>query len=283
VDTDPRTNVVVFHLAPGKVVGAAPTLDEDGVRQAWEVARRGRRTRAGQVVAVHSEWEPSAADAAFLAATFPGAAVSYNFRRPGPEGWDDALAVAGAALREAATLPAAGGELRPVLWSESSPSAGLLADVPHWPVAAGRLHLGLAVVAPTAHGTIGIHHVTHRQLGDEPFDELVVAACRNLAADMAIEHRETGEGPLPALSGTLFAAAVCLPDFHRELSALVGSARLVAGLPSPDEVYVAGEGSPLAAVVERMVRESDYPTTELVPCLLSVTEDSVAVVTERAT
>lgn len=281
MDTDPRTNVVVFHLVRGKVVGAAPTLAEDGVRQAWEVARRGRKARARQVVAVHSEWEPSAADSAFTAATFPGAAVSYNFRRPGQDGWDDAFAVAGQALREAATLPAASGELRPVLWSESSPSAALLADVPHWPVAAGRLHLGLAVVAPTAHGTIGIHHVTHRQLGDESFDELMAEACRNLVADLEIRAEQTDEGQLPALSGTLVAAAVCLPDFYRELSALAGAERLVVGLPSPDEVYVAVEATPLAAVVERMVRESDYPTTELVPCLLSVTEDRVEVVTER--
>jgi hypothetical protein len=44
----------------------------------------------------------------------------------------------------------------PVLWSESSPQAGLLEAVPHWPVAAGRLHLSLAVVAPTPRGTIGM-------------------------------------------------------------------------------------------------------------------------------
>jgi hypothetical protein len=279
VDTDPRTNVVVFHMGEGKVVGDGPTLAEDGVRQAWDAAREKQKVRATQVVAVHSEWEPTPSDAAFVSETFPGAAVTFNFRRPADGGgWTDALAAAERALQEAATLPAAGGELRPVLWSETAPSARMLADIPHWPVAGGRLHLALAVVAPTAHGTIGIHHVTHRQLGDEPFDELMVEACRNLAAGIRAENADV-DGGLLTLSGTLFAAAVCLPEFHRELAAAVGSDVLVVGLPSPDEVVVAGAGHPSG--VEEVVRGSGYPTTELVPCVLDVTSDRITVRWER--
>lgn len=157
----------------------------------------------------------------------------------------------------------------------------MLEAVPHWPVASGRLHLALAVVAPTPHGTTGMYHVTHHQLGVYSFDILMAEACENLAASLRVDERQMDDGQLLSLSGTLVAAAVCLPDFYLRVSELVGSERLVVGLPSPDQVYVAAADSPVAAVVRRRVVESEYPVTELVPSLLSIIGDEIRVIEER--
>lgn len=174
-----------------------------------------------------------------------------------------------------------GGELVPMLWSESSPHAGLLPSVPHWPVVTGRLHLALAVVAPMPHGTVGRFPVLHHQLGEYPFDPLMAETCATLAAGVRGDARETPDGRLLSLTGVLVSAAVCLPEFHRRVSALVGSSLLVAGLPGPDEVHVAAADSAAAPMVERLVHESTHPTTELVPSVLHVTAEGVAIVSER--
>jgi hypothetical protein len=290
VDVDPRTNVVVFQLnnADGEIlVGRAPTLAEDGVRQAWEGTSREHGAQPGQVAALHSEWEPSPADMAFIDATFADVTVTFNFSRPEPDGWEEAFAAASAAMFDANdgdSRPEAeqtDSQLLPVLWSESSSQARMLEAVPHWPVAAGRLHLALAVVAPTPRGTIGMHHVTHHQLGNQSFDELMAAACGNLSADLRVNGHETDDGVLMSLSGTLVSATVCLPDFYQRLSELTGAERLVVGLPCPDEVYVAAADSPLADVIHRAVHESEYPNTELVPTVLSVAGDRIEVLSER--
>lgn len=363
VDLDPRTNVVVFQLnnsTDGIAIGRAPTVAEDGVRQAWEGVRREDQAAPESVVALHCEWEPTPTDMAFIEVTFPGAPVTFNFDRPTPGGWEEALTAAQATMAAAAAHPAddgddggdgsgsggdsdgggddggsdgaAGGlptqpagehraardgehtrldagrhvpgdggtlsarpgvqpgaegaissqgELLPVLWSASSPRVGLLEAVPHWPVAAGRLHLALAVVALTPRGTIGMYHVTHHQLGGQSFDELMAEACENLADGLRVDVRETDDGQLLSLAGTLVAAMVCLPDFYRRLSQLANSDRLVVGLPCPDEVYVTAADSPLAELVHGVVRESEYPATELVPSVLSIVGDDIEVLFER--
>jgi hypothetical protein len=294
---------------------------------------------------------------AYIETTFPEAAVTFNFPRPTPDGWEEAFAAAQATMLEAAaatdghpnptatdpqpTDPASGelsgpadsatgglsspadsatgglsdpanpatagmsgpanpatgglsgpvgngqdesagrGELLPVLWSQSSPRAEMLEAVPHWPVASGRLHLALAVVAPTPRGTIGMYHVTHHQLGDHPFNELMAEACENLASGLRVNSHENDEGQLLSLSGTLVSAMVCLPDFYHRLSKLANAERLVVGLPCPDEVYVAAADSPMAAVIHQAVHQSEYPTTELVPSVLSIVGDEIEVLSER--
>lgn len=192
-----------------------------------------------------------------------------------PAQWRPAMSDGDAADR---TQPAGDGELVPMLWSESSPHAELLPSVPHWPVVTGRLHLALAVVT---HGTTDRFPVLHHQLGEHSFDRLLAEACENLAAGLQVDARDTPDGRLLSLTGVLVSAAVCLPGFHRTLSLLAGSPVLVAGLPGPDEVHVAAADSPMAAVVERLVRESAQPATELVPTVLRVTAEGVTVVSER--
>ena len=329
MDVDPRTNVVVFqlnHAADALLIGQAPTLAEDGVSQAWEGARHGHGTQAEDVVALHTEWEPSPADTAFIEATFRDATVTFNFPRPAPADWEEALKAAEATMPAAADrepesmptghsaghrgTPASGeghgqdevldhgveadgiaahgeadahGELLPMLWSQSSPDVGKLTDMPHWPVAAGRLHLALAVVALTPRGTVGRFPVSHQQLGEHSFNALLAEACENLAAKLRVGVREVGDEKLLALTGPLIAAAVCLPDFYRRLSALTKADRLVVGVPWADEIYVAAADSAPAAAIHRLVKESEHPATELVPSVLTVEGDHLEILFEQET
>lgn len=251
--------MVVFQLRKGKerhLVGRVPTLAEDGVRQAWDAVGQEHHARAKHVVGLHTQWEPTPADAAFIAATFPEATVTHHFVRPEPDGWDGAFAAARVALQA---------ELRPVLWSADAPLAARLADLPHWPVAAGRLHLALAVVTPS-----DVYHVTYEQLGDTSFDQLMAEVCRDLATDVAAESREDG---VLVVTGRLVAAVACLPGFYQRFSELLGVERLLVGVLSPDLVHVTGGDGVLQAV-----SAADSTSGELVPCLLSVVGDRIEVV-----
>jgi hypothetical protein len=171
------------------------------------------------------------------------------------------------------------GTLRPVLWSQSSPRVGMLEAVPHWPVAAGRLHLALAVVARTPRGSVGMYHVAHHQVGELSFDELMAEACEGLAGGLDVHSADDGQ--LFTLTGTLVSAAVCLPVFYRRLATLTNATRLIVGLPGPDEIRVAAAGSPAEATVRQAVRDSEHPVTELVPCVLAIEGDHLEVLFER--
>jgi hypothetical protein len=377
VDVDPRTNVVVFqlnHLTNERVAGQAPTLADDGVQQAWDGARQTHKIDADDVVALHAEWQPTPTDATFITATFPNAAVTYDFQRPVETGWDEAFKAAQEARLASKPAPdgaeqgdtashtdaaeadgeaghtndepdgagageggaggsagtgegggpgtdgsaggsasgeggaggsagtgegggpgtgaSAGGDagglgvdvraaLLPVLWSQSSPRVGMLEAVPHWPVAAGRLHLALAVVARTPSGSIGIYHVAHHQVGEFSFDELMAEACETLAAGLDVHSQPTDDGQLFSLSGMFVSAAVCLPAFYRRLAEVAGAERLIVGLPGPDEIYVAAAGSPAETAVRQAVSDSEYPVTELVPCVLAIEGDHIEIIYER--
>lgn len=264
MDIDPRINVVVFQLRRGKekhLVGRVPTLAEDGVAQAWDSVEQQHSARAKHVVALHTEWEPTATDAAFIAETFPGATATHHFVRPAADGWDAAFTAAGIALRA---------ELRPLLWSASAPTADALVDVPHWPVAGGRLHLALAVVT-----SVGTYPVQYAQLGDASFDDLMADTCRAVADTIDYEEREPG---LLAVSGRLVAALACLPEFYRRLSGVLGAERLVVGLLSADEVLVAAAGN---AAIDEAVLAADVTGGELVPCVLLIEGDRIEVLAER--
>lgn len=255
---------MVFQLRKGKekhLVGRVPTLAEDGVRQAWDAVGQEHRARARHVVGLHTEWEPTPADAAFIAATFPGVTATHHFVRPGPDGWEDAFAAARITLQA---------ELRPVLWSEAASAAHQLADLPHWPVAGGQLHLALAVVTPS-----GTYHVTYEQLGDVSFDQLMADVCRDLAGDLAIQTRQDG---VLTVDGRQVAAVACLPGFYQRVSELLGAERLVVGVLSADLVHVAAGDGELADVVAQAVRDAEAPSTELIPCLLSIVGDRIEVV-----
>ncbi len=298
VETDPSSNVVVFQTWRGpeeRFAGHAPTIADDCVRQAWDRARYAHGAQAEDVVALHSEWEPSTADGFFIERTFPHAAVTYTFRRPDPDRWPEALAAARQQLEAAAVRQPSGrtdetrgdGELLPMLWSASSPQVDLLSMLPHYTLVPDGLYVSLAVVTTRPGGRLGISHLTHHQLGPEgvwgetaSFDELYESACANLASGLRIEEYDNGVLDMHR-DGGLAAPAVGLPDFHASVSGLVGAERFVVGITCPQHLVIAAEGSAEARTIRSMVMESDYPTSESVPCLLRVDRRGITIAAER--
>ncbi|HEY0636402.1 MAG TPA: hypothetical protein VGD67_02040 [Pseudonocardiaceae bacterium] len=305
---DPTRNVVVFQFGQADGTGApsghhdgsaatatgeAPTVADDCVRQAWESVRREHHARADQVTALYSEWEPSAEDLRFVRETFPTAAMSYSFRRPHPADWEQALddarqVMAEAAMRhEAERLTAQGedaeavGELLPLLWSSDAPHAEMLDMLPHRRLVAGRLYVAMAMVAPTAHGTLGMSHLTHATQRDLDFtlDDLLGLAFENVRTGLTMEGQSSDEGDLMIMhreGGSLCAAAVALPDFHERVSGILGGAeRLIVGIPDQCHLYVADAAAPMAEHVERSIRAVEPHDAELTPVLLSVTAGEI--------
>ncbi|HEV7646964.1 MAG TPA: hypothetical protein VGP26_02270 [Actinophytocola sp.] len=299
METDPSSNVVVFQLWRGReehCAGRAPTVAEDSVRRAWDVARRSHGARPDEVVALVSEWEPSRADSSFIERTFPNAAVYYTFPRPAPGHWPEALEAARRQLGVTAADGIAGerpgeaerdGELLPMLWSESSPQADLLAAMPHYTLVPDGLHVSLAMVASGPNGRIGISHLTHRHFGPDgawgeagSFEELYEMARENLASGLRIEEYDNGVLDLHR-DGGLAAPAVCLPNFHSYVSGLLGEERFVVGLSCPRHVIIAAESSPHAATVHSMIMESEYPASESLPSVLRVDRRGLTILAER--
>ena len=77
-------NVVAFRYGAGDEVAVidVPARAADGISQAWQKVFRQRRILANQIVAVHAEWAPTAADHEFMSWNFPNLAeVRFNFER----------------------------------------------------------------------------------------------------------------------------------------------------------------------------------------------------------
>lgn len=307
---DPTRNVVVFQLNRGgeeTVAADAPARDDDCVRQAWDAARHHRGVRADEVTAVYCDWEPSPADARFVRATFPLADVRHSFRRPGPDGWDEAFAAAGVALAHAARRhepefesgpdwPAdgedaghagTGRELLPVLWSLSSPSAGIVELLPSAALVPDRLSLTVAWMEPTLHGTIGMSHLTYhdqRELDGMPIEDMLDVAFDNLRVGLKIDGESSEWGDLATLhrQGSQAAAAVALPDFHQRLSAIVKDDRLLVGLTCQDHLQVTGAGSGWAEHLTQAVMAEPPRADPLVPTVLLLDGTTVQVVAEAS-
>jgi hypothetical protein len=179
------------------------------------------------------------------------------------------------------------GELLPMLWSESSPQADLLATMPHYTLIRDGLHVSLAMVATAPNGRIGISHLTHHHFGPDgawsaagSFEELYETACLNLASGLRIEQYDNGVLAMHR-EGSLAAAAVCLPDFHSYICGLVGEERFVVGLSCPQHLVIAAESAPQAATVHSMIMDSDYPASESIPCVLRVDRRGLSILAER--
>jgi hypothetical protein len=277
------------------VIAEGRTRDDDCLRQAWSIVQQKHRVAAKEVRAVHSEWEPSPADATFIRKTFPKATFTYNFSRPAPDGWDAAFAAARQIIAEAGTEQvgqnmrhvAESGELLPVLWSQASPKREVLEFLPHQPVVPGRLFVALATVATTPHGSIGMNHLTHAGLEGRSFGDLLAAAAANLAARLSIDGHADPERPdrgqllVIRRDGPFGASALVLPDLHSRMSGMVGQDHLLVGVPDPDTLLVTAVNSGWAGEVEHAVLSSPCPPAELVPTLLSLTPSGGQILSER--
>lgn len=279
MDTYLTNNVVVFELVgTSQVRGGAPAIAEDCVRRAWDTARVEHRACAEDVVALRSEWEPSVADSLFISRTFPNAAVYYTFPRPDPDRW--AQAFEATRVQGRMSEVERDGELLPMLWSASSPQVDLLGMMPHRALVPGRLFVSLAMIGVGRGGSVGVSHLTHRRLGAADFGELYREACLTLRGGLRVDGYDDGVVVVHR-EGSLAVAAVCLPDFHAEMSRLVGEERFVVGMACPQTLVVAAVSSPHVARVRSLVLGSDYPSAELIPSVLEVDRRGISVVVER--
>ncbi|PPK71176.1 hypothetical protein V5P93_003040 [Actinokineospora auranticolor] len=287
---DFTVNVVVFRLrAPaGAVFASTPTRDDAAIRRAWRSATRHRRVDPTEVVAVHSEWEPSSADKDYLATTFPAAHCTHRFPRPTAEGWDQAFARARHAVAEVVRLRAAdrGAELLPLLWSRSAPASAALSRLPHAPLVPGRVAVSLAWLdwagAPAAPD-----HVTtddYDEMGAPPFAELLATAGRNLTQGLRVDTQHSDHGDLLTLTRQprLAASAVAVEGFHARMARRLADDRLVVGLPTPDYLLIAGARSDwLDLIREEVLTTTPRAADPLLPTVLLVEPTGIRVVAER--
>ncbi|HEY3504222.1 MAG TPA: hypothetical protein VGN37_15735 [Actinocatenispora sp.] len=311
MDVEPDRNHVVFAVSDGgDPVIEVPARADDGLRQAWLIAVREHGAVSHDVREVFTEWEPSAADGAFIELTFPGAAVSYAFHRPTDGDWDAAYAAARRTIearsRAAETVPAQGNPpqdaptrnapepagpgqggavLLPVLRTTTLPGAAATLEIlPHRYLVPGRLAVTLAEVAPTPHGTLGMSHLTYSRLGSGDFDALLAAAYAGVQRGLSVTGLRAEGGDLIQMSreGWLAGSAVALPDFHQYVSGLLGATDLVVAVPCPDDLFVAAADSPCVPALGRMVTEAPQQTGEFLPTLLRVTAHGIGVLAEGA-
>ena len=287
MDTDPTRNTVVFATADGRYqVVEVPARADDGVRQAWRTAVAEHGLTEPDVSEVYAEWEPSAADGAFLELTFPGVAVSYTFARPAGDGWDAAFDAARRTIAARQPAAATPDDLLPILRSTALPgTAGTLELLPYRMVVPGRLAVTLARVGLTDRGTIGMHHVTNAQLGTGDFDAALDTARDALRRGLQVTRRSGDTGDVIQLhrDGYLAGSAVVLPDFHEFVSGLLSAYDLVAAIPCPDDLFVAAAGTGAAEILARMVAESPQQSAEMLPTLLRMTGPDIELLAEAPT
>ncbi|GAA2597350.1 hypothetical protein GCM10010399_29990 [Dactylosporangium fulvum] len=283
MDKDPSNNLVAFRLRQDEhpAVGRGRTRDDDAVRQAWREVQRSHGATGVDVVELYSEWEPSAADLAFIEDEFPSARLTYSFSRPETGDWDAALAEAHRAMASAefdrnVRHAESNGELLPVLWSLSAPNGAMANALPFQEVVPGRLVVALAMVAMTERGTIGMSHVMER----DGFGDRLAESFGNLTRGLRVDALDNGMLALRR-EGMFVSSAVALPDFPQRMMQLLETDRIVVAIPDPDNLLVAAAGSPPAAAFGRIVRESPVQPSELVPTLLEADRSGLRVVDER--
>ncbi|HVV13738.1 hypothetical protein [Amycolatopsis sp.] len=292
MNTDVSINLVAFEVrgAGEPIVVPAPTQAEDGVRQAWATVRREHEVTPRDVSRLHTEWEPSRADAVFLSATFPDAERTYSFSRPEPGGWEHAFEEVRRSMIEAELAErnsgARNGELLPILWSASSPQAEMLNFLPCAELVPAKVSIALANVAQTSRGTFGLRHVTkaaYDNMGTS-FEQLLAEARGNLVRGLRINVHEVGdEGNFLSWSRDdgFAGSALALPDFFCMMSNSLETSRLVVGLPCPEFLYVAEADTGLGDMITQLTLESEYADTELVPCVLHLDRDGMRLLAER--
>lgn len=253
-------NVVVFQLNGSDddlVTAAAPAEAPDSVRQAWRQAQHERQIQSSDVTRVHSTWQPSHMDRVFLAETFPKAGHTHAFERPEGDDWTNALEHAQRVMAEAEGLDLRergqetivraeqDGEWLPILHSTSAPLP-FSASVP---LVEGKLYVGFAKVATMPNGRVGMSHLTRSRfeaMSEEEFLELAGEFSDNLLRGLTFKvfpDEELGTMATIERDGPCAGSVIVLDDFHEKAASQIGEDRLIVGLVSPDDIFIAGAGS----------------------------------------
>ncbi|NIH87353.1 hypothetical protein [Amycolatopsis granulosa] len=276
--------------------GTAPAEAEDAIRQAWRQVQGERQVQASDITRVHSVWQPSRVDRVFLAATFRGAEITYEFDRPADGDWSAAFEAVTESitkaeaehLRDVFVQAESEGEWLPTLHTYDGPLK-LYASLP---VVGDRLHLGFAKVTFTPEGRIYMSHLLKNQLdalSEDEFDVLAGEAFGNLRRGLMVKvHPHPDNGALVVLerggNSLCAASAVVMDDFAESIGAHTGDDELLVALVSPDHVYVAGRNSGWAEQLADWVRTSPDTSGDLVPSLLLVDSSGIReIIAERPT
>ena len=178
------------------------------------------------------------------------------------------------------------GELLPILWSQSSPIIATLQMLAHRTFVPGKLHVAMARVAMTPAGRIGMNHVTPALLDGQSFDEVLEEAFAALAQGLRVEGLadpdRTGEVAVLQRQGPFASSAVALPNFHEQMSSLLGGDRMLVGLPDPDTALVTLMESGWADELQSLVMSSPADATEFVPCVLALEPGGLRFIAERS-
>lgn len=288
--SDPSVNVVVFQVLTDtgtrELVGQGPTRAADGVRQAWARVREQHDARAEDVRQVYSEWEPSPEDKAFLDATFPpNVEVSFSFRRPPDDDWEQAMKDAEAQVREAAEAEEVtpGGELLPVLRTYDHADVFSEAIVSR-PIGA-NLAVFLAHVAGTPQQTLAIEYLMRARLGDRTADEAFRQACDQFVAGLTIEGGEASGEKVFVVRHRLDlgTSALALPDFYDNARGWTGTRELFVAFTDPGTLYVMADAEgPYAQRLRRAVQVSTYwGAVALTPACYALDEGGLRLLVQR--
>jgi hypothetical protein len=134
------------------------------------------------------------------------------------------------------------------------------------------LHLAVAKVAAAAQGRIGMSHLTFAALDGRSFDDVLATAESALVEGLRVDgHGDSGKGRLLVIrrDGPFASSAVALPDFHRQMAAALGDAKVLVGLPDPETVLVTRMDSGWVDQLRHAVLASPCPSGELVPSILA--------------
>ncbi|WP_433660366.1 hypothetical protein ACQPW1_46960 [Nocardia sp. CA-128927] len=281
-----------------------PAEIDDGIEQAWGKVFRQRRMPAENVLEIHAEWAPSAADQEFMQQNFPNlGGVTFIFERPEPGDWPAALEHA-AEVRAVVMSRATTQNLLSNFTAQDDPEAAAPVLIPMLrmvqlppPMSASRelipnqLYLLAARVAPTPRGTLSMSWVlqNHVDSGAVDFDEELAEAFSNLWDRLRIGVGADAEGTNQLLSfegqTTTFmpAAAIATPNFHDRLAEHLSGDRFVAGISCHDKLHVVRADSSWVDDLEQMVFAADHVEEDLVPTLLLIEPDGIRILKQNGT
>jgi hypothetical protein len=300
-------NVVAFRYGPADQVALAhvPARANDGISQAWQNVLGQHRILSNQIVEVHAEWEPTAADYEFIGENFPHLPrVTFNFERPESGDWD-------AALRQAAAIRAAAMDKMHAQQATANPGAPLTDPEAPEPLAIpmlrmvtsppplsayrtllpNQLYVLVARAAPTPHGTLALNWVLQNQLAvtGVAFDDLLDEAFANLAAGLTTTGYSLGDG-----SGTDIleitghdtvhptAAAIAMPNFREQIASILGGDRFLVAISCHERLQVARADSEVGTTaLKEMVFAHEQQQEGVVPTLLLIEPHGMRIVAQN--